>query len=546
MDIAVLGPLAVRDGDGRTFTIAARRQRLLLAVLAAHAPRAVSTDRLADAQWADDAPADPAAALHTLLSRLRASLGDGRVVERLPHGYRLAVAPDEVDAARFEALLAASRAAPSPDRALALVEAALALWRGEPYEEFGDVQALAGEIARLRELRTTARERRVELLLVLGRVDEACVHAEPLVRDDPLRERPRALLMEAAHRAGRPADALATYQQFRRLLAEELGLEPSPALRELELQVIRHERSLGATPPAMPAVVDASPRDAPEAVMPPLRITFVTRVERGERIALAQAGAGAPVLVLPAWVSSLAAIGAGVDPRAPLLAALARRCALTLYDRPGMGLSRPGHAGAAGMDAIAERTLDDDVADAIAVLDARGIARATVLAVSQAGPVALALAARHPGRVSGLVLLGTYASGPHAFPRADVRASIVALVRAHWGLGSRVLAELILPGAGDDRAATYARLQRESATPEVAARALERLYEADVRDLLPRVTQRSLVIHYADDTAVPFRAGQQLAAELPDARLVPLAGRSHLPAGADVERIATLVADFIA
>jgi len=123
-----------------------------------------------------------------------------------------------------------------------------------------------------------------------------------------------------------------------------------------------------------------------------------------------------------------------------------------------------------------------------------------------------------------------------------VRASIVALVRAHWGLGSRVLAEIILPGAGDQGAATYARLQREAATPEVAARALERLYEADVRDLLPRVRQPALVLHYTGDTAVPFRAGQQLAAELPDARLVPLAGRLHLPAGADVDRVAGLVA----
>jgi DNA-binding SARP family transcriptional activator/pimeloyl-ACP methyl ester carboxylesterase len=539
MDIGVLGPLAVRSGDGLTRAIAARRQRLLLAVLAAHAPRAVSPERLADAQWPDDAPTDPSAALHTLLSRLRAALG-APVIERVPHGYRLALAAGTTDAARFESLLALAREAASPEHALALVEKALALWRGEPYEEFADVHALASEVARLRELRTAARERRVELLLALGGVAQARAHAELLVRDDPLRERPRALLMEAAYRTGRPADALATYQQFRRLLAEELGLEPSPALRELELQVIRHERSLAGTPPATAVVSDAPPREmaVPAAVLP-LRIALVSRVAR---IALAQAGTGAPVLVLPAWVSSLAAIGAGLDPRAPLLASLACRCALTLYDRPGMGLSRAEHGGVAHALAGDARALDDDVADALAVLDATGVVRTTVLAMSQAGPVALALAARHPERVSRLVLLGTYASGAHAFPRADVRASIVALVRAHWGLGSRVLAEIILPGAGDQGAATYARLQREAATPEVAARALERLYEADVRDLLPRVRQPALVLHYTGDTAVPFRAGQQLAAELPDARLVPLAGRLHLPAGADVDRVAGLVA----
>jgi predicted ATPase len=137
------------------------------------------------------------------------------------------------------------------------LEDALALWRGEPYEEFADLALFLGEIARLGQVHEEARERRVECLLSLGRAAEALAACEPLVQSYPMRERPRALLIEALYRSGRQNEALDAFEEFRRLLSDELGLDPSPALRQLKLDILRHE----------PAVSNAA---APGSADPPL------------------------------------------------------------------------------------------------------------------------------------------------------------------------------------------------------------------------------------------------------------------------------------
>jgi DNA-binding SARP family transcriptional activator/pimeloyl-ACP methyl ester carboxylesterase len=526
----VLGPLAVRTEAGEPVLPRGRKQRLLLATLVRHAPRVASIDRLVDALWGARPPARPGAALQTEVSRLRALLRTrlgAAPIESEPHGYRLAVAPEDVDATHFAGRVAAERDARTPEEALAGLDAALALWRGEPYEEFADVQAFVGEITRLCDLRTGALERRAELLLALGRPAEAVATVEPIVRQDPLRERPRALQMEALYRAGRSTEALAVFQEYRRRLAEELGLEPSPAIRQLEVEIIRHERALGR---------DSRAPAPPDGLRGPLlRVAFLDRAGVG-RLAYAEAGAGRPLLVLPAWVSNLAAIGSGSDPRAALLAEVADRCRLILYDRLGMGLSSGSHV---------DWTVERGVEEALAVLDAAGVERAALLAISQAGPVALTLAARHPERVTRLLLVGTYACGPRTFPDPAVRASVIALIRAHWGLGSRLLADLILPGASPEEVQLFARVQRAAATPASAAAAIERLYAADVDHLLRAIPHPARVIHYTDDPAIPFRGGEEIARGLPNAHLVPLAGRAHLPRGADAARVATLVADFV-
>jgi pimeloyl-ACP methyl ester carboxylesterase len=349
--------------------------------------------------------------------------------------------------------------------------------------------------------------------------------------------------MEALYRAGRSAEALAVFQEYRRRLAEELGLGPSPAIRQLEVEIIRHERALGR---------DSRAPASPDGVRGPLlRVAFLDRAGGG-RLAYAEAGAGRPLLVLPAWVSNLAAIGAGSDPRAALLAEVADRCRLILYDPLGMGLSSGSHVDSTvdrgveeSVENAVEEAVEKAVEEALVVLDAAGVERAALLAISQAGPVALTLAARHPERVTRLLLVGTYASGPRAFPDPAVRASVIALIRAHWGLGSRLLADLILPGASPEEVQLFARVQREAATPASAAAAIERLYAADVDHLLPAIPHPARVIHYTDDPAIPFRGGEEIARGLPNAHLVPLAGRAHLPRGADAARVATLVADFV-
>jgi DNA-binding SARP family transcriptional activator len=248
----VLGRVAVGTGGGEVALPKGRKQRLLLAALLLHAPRIASVDRLCEILWGDSQPEDPAAALRTQISRCRAFLreagADPEALHSEPYGYRMAVEPTDVDAGQLELLLRrAADLAPGREKAT-LLEEALALWRGDPFEEFVDLTAFLGEVTRLRELRSGARESRVECLLAEARVSEALAAAEELVGEDPLRERPRALLMQALYQAGRQHEALACFQEYRRQLADELGLDPSPALRQLEGEILKHDR------PATPVV----------------------------------------------------------------------------------------------------------------------------------------------------------------------------------------------------------------------------------------------------------------------------------------------------
>lgn len=277
MRYSVLGPVSVTDADGADRTPGGERQRLLLATLLAHAGRVVSTDRLADQLWGDDLPANAAAALQNQVSRLRRLLADDATsLITGPEGYRLVVSGDDLDAARFEALLATAEAADDPGRRRALLEEALGLWRGRAYGELADRPVLQAEAARLEELRAAAAEDRAQALLDEGRVGEAIAAGEELVADWPLRERPRALLMQTLYAGGRQTEALAVYRDYRELLADELGLEPSPALAALEGRVLRHELS----PPAPAATAPAPAGDEvarPRRSLGPPATSFIGR-----------------------------------------------------------------------------------------------------------------------------------------------------------------------------------------------------------------------------------------------------------------------------
>ncbi|MGH7446257.1 MAG: AfsR/SARP family transcriptional regulator, partial [Longimicrobiales bacterium] len=243
MKICVLGPLELRHGTGAPIVPTGTRQRLLLGALVLHAPRVVSADRLIDILWHDHLPADPAAALRTQISRLRTLLGKAGADNRLRHaeapGYSLDLAPGELDAGEFENLHRRAMEA-EPRQAVDLVDQALALWRDEPFGELHALPLFLGEASRLQELRLSARELRVRSLLKLGRTSEALIDVAELITADPLRERSRALAMQAFYQSGRQHDALASYQEYRRLLSAELGLTPSPALRALEMEILKH------------------------------------------------------------------------------------------------------------------------------------------------------------------------------------------------------------------------------------------------------------------------------------------------------------------
>jgi len=244
VDYRILGPLEVVDSDRRPLPLGGPKQRALLALLLLHANEVVSADTLIDRLWGGGPPATAAKVLQVQVWRLRKALGTEALATRAP-GYVLGVGADELDLARFERLLAEARGA-EPATAAAKLRDALSLWRGTPLADLAYEQFASTEVARLEELRLVALEERIEADLAIGRHSELVPELEALVAEHPLREQIRGQLMVALYRSGRQADALQSYRRARELLLEELGLDPSPPLQELERAILSHDPSLVA------------------------------------------------------------------------------------------------------------------------------------------------------------------------------------------------------------------------------------------------------------------------------------------------------------
>jgi DNA-binding SARP family transcriptional activator len=245
-EFRLLGPLEVVV-DGKPLRIAAAKPRALLALLLLNRNRVVPTERLVDELWGDEPPARATKALQVYVSQLRKALGPERLVTR-PPGYELRVAEGELDVDRFETLAADARAADDPKRAAAGLSEALALWRGPALREFRSEAFAESAAARLEDLRLAAVEDRIEAELEAGAAADVVGELEELVAAEPLRERPRELLMLGLYRSGRQADALDLYRRTRELFVDELGIEPGPALRELEQAVLRQDSELRVPP----------------------------------------------------------------------------------------------------------------------------------------------------------------------------------------------------------------------------------------------------------------------------------------------------------
>jgi WD40 repeat protein/DNA-binding SARP family transcriptional activator len=240
----LLGPLEARVND-REVPLAGPKQRLALAHLLLEANRVVSADRLIDAIWGDDAPDDPRGALQVYVSRLRSGLGEGRLEAR-PPGYILHAKRDEIDAFRFEDLVAeARRLLPAnPARAAEIFDEALGLWRGTPLADLAGERSVEAAITRLTELRLAALEDQVEARLACGEHDAVIADLEALLVDEPLREHLWGQLMIALYRSGRQADALAAYRRLRKSLADELGLDPSAEIERLQVRILNQDPAL--------------------------------------------------------------------------------------------------------------------------------------------------------------------------------------------------------------------------------------------------------------------------------------------------------------
>lgn len=248
-EFRILGPLEVLD-EGRPVALSGPKQRALLALLLIHAGETLSTDRIVDELWGDDPPRTATTSLWNLVAQLRKVLPRG-VLETRPPGYLLRLDAHDLDLGTFEGLVTDARAA-EPARRSALLRQALALWRGTPLADVAYEEFARREIERLEELRLGVLEERIDSDLEQGLYGKLVGELEALVQDHPLRERFRAQLMLALYRSGRQAEALQAYLDARRVLVDELGIEPGRELQELYRSILRQEPSLDRSAPRKP------------------------------------------------------------------------------------------------------------------------------------------------------------------------------------------------------------------------------------------------------------------------------------------------------
>lgn len=240
MQVAILGPLEVRDGDGAPLQVAGGRLRALLIRLALDAGRPVPVPVLVDAVWGDTPPAEAANALQTLVSRLRRALRGAALIAQGPGGYRIGIEDGDVDARRFEARAAEGSAAlrgGDPQRAAEILREALAMWRGPALADAGEFAE--ADVAKLHDLRREAIIERIDADLALGNAAEVVGELDALAGEHPLNERLAGLQMRALATAGRQADALGVYERLRTRLADELGVDPSAELQATHVALLR-------------------------------------------------------------------------------------------------------------------------------------------------------------------------------------------------------------------------------------------------------------------------------------------------------------------
>jgi pimeloyl-ACP methyl ester carboxylesterase/DNA-binding CsgD family transcriptional regulator len=252
------------------------------------------------------------------------------------------------------------------------------------------------------------------------------------------------------------------------------------------------------------------------------------------RVAYSAVGAGPPLLCDSGWITHLRG-QLELFSYAGFIERLAGRFTVIRYDKPGCGLS--------DRDGI-DLSFDGQVAAALAVADAVGASRFSLFGASQGGQLAAAIAAKCPERVDALVLYGTCANGADLAP-PQVRDSIVALTRAHWGLGSKMLAGIFVPDPTAEDVEAFTRLQRAAASAAVGSRLLEVYYDTDIRALLPTIKARTAVLHREGDSATTFELGREVATLIPGATLIPLPGSGHLFYQGEWEPVLAAVLGFL-
>lgn len=494
----------------------------MLAALAVRAGQVLPAESLIDAVWGGDAPRTAAHALHVHASALRRLLPPDLPILGRPGGYLLQLGPGQLDADRFEDLVARGRAELSSgyaDAAATRLRDALALWRGPPLADVTWERFAEAEVERWEELRHTAQEDLADAQLAAGRHANAVADLETLVREQPFRERRWAQLMVALYRAGRQAEALDRYREICALLAGELGVDPSPRLRDLQARILRQDDSLD------PVVADA---EQP--------VTLFARGPAG-RLAYQVLGRGPTNLVF------VPGFGGNVELRweQPSLSRLYRRLArsarLVLLDKRGTGLSDRD----SGIPPVREQ-----VGDVLAVMDAAGVERAALLGVMDGGAIALLTAAAHPERVTAVVTYACFAAFELLGPAAR---SIFDTLRVQFDQGARM--DEVIPVLAPSRVGDVAfarwmgRYMRMAAGVGGAAALLDRFEQLDVRAALPQVAVPVLALNRAHDRLIPAGNARYIAEHVRDGRHVTLPGGDSVIWAGDVDAIASQIEPFL-
>src|SRR6476469_9695665 len=528
MEFRILGPLEASDGDAPV-ALGPPKQRALLARLLLAEGRTVAVEQLVDDLWGDDVPESAVKMIQIHVSQLRKLLPADTLITRAP-GYALDIDPETLDLVRFARLRERGRAALAagdPSGAAAALTAALSLWRGPALAEFSEPFALS-ERAHLEELHLASREDRIEADLAFGHSADTVGELEVLVRGHPLRERLRGQLMLALYRSGRQAEALDAYRQFRTRLDQELGIEPSPALRELERQILQQDAQLAGAAAAPAAALPSPPPAHPE-----VRYAITGDVA----IAYQVIGDGPLDLVLVhGWVCTFAA-GWEREQIARFYRRLASMGRLIMFDKRGTGMSDR-------VRGIA--TLEERMDDVRAVMDAVGSERAALIGISEGGPMCTLFAATYPERTVALVGIGTFARrtpGP-GYP-IDIPRPLVT--PEAWGMPMmRSYVLMRAPSLADDEDAIrwYSTYFARGASPGAAIALQAMNGEIDVRGVLPTIGVPTLLLYRADEY---LRDATQFMGELiPGARVVALPGVDHLPRESDQDAVLDEVERFLA
>ena len=538
VEFSVLGPVEVTAG-GRSLAVGGARARAVLAMLVAQPGHVVSADRLAGELWPGH-PADKAAAsLQVRLSELRKAFRSAGEDDRLatrPPGYLLTVAPGDLDSLCFARLAdEGSAALEAGDAAMAAqrLTEALALWRGPAFAGV-DVPSVRAEAGRLEEMRLAALESRAEALLASGRHGEAITELETLTAAHPLRERLWSLRMLALYQADRQADALHAYGDLRAILADELGIDPGPALRDLHARIMRQDPAL-----------DEAARRRPTDLPPGAPQTRYVQAADGVRIAYQILGHGdRDIVFVPGLMSHLELLWESQE-TGEFFRRLATLGRLILFDKRDTGLSdrAPGAA-----------TLEERIDDVRAVMRAAGSERAVLFGYSEGAPMSILFAATYPERVSSLIL-GSAAA--RWFPAPDypcgqgpeeMYRALHDIAENRWGQGDTI--DWYLPSrAGSPRARQLiGRFERMAISPSAFQQMIAMIRDIDVRDVLPAIHVPTLVIQrLGDKITIPFH-GRYLASHIAGARYFEQPGDHSLrfAGGGESDALIREIGDFLA